>query len=231
MAERQECGVRGGLIDVRRILSSPTIYEFFSRSLGGQQARSLLVREHVRPFQGMRVLDVGCGPGALVEHLGGVRYVGIDVSDAYIRHARRIFGDRAEFRVGDATALDADLRGFDVVLAFGVLHHLDDGSAGRLFEQARMALAADGRLITLDNAVIADQPRLIADRIVSWDRGVHIREPSEYERLAKAAFPIVRCTLYRDLLRIPYTHCVLECGAAAGSDAASATVPARAKKW
>jgi SAM-dependent methyltransferase len=164
----------------------------------------------------MRVLDLGCGPGTLLEHLGEVRYVGIDVSEAYIHRARRTFANRAEFRVGDATELDGDLRGFDLVLAFGVLHHLDEVAAGLLFEQARLALASAGRLVTIDNAVIAGEPRLIADRIVSWDRGTHVRDPSEYERLATATFPVVRCTVRRDLLRIPYTHCVLECSGATG---------------
>jgi SAM-dependent methyltransferase len=164
----------------------------------------------------MRVLDLGCGPGTLFEHLGEVRYIGIDISEAYIDRAGRTYADRAEFRVGDATELDGDLRGFDLVLAFGVLHHLDDDAAGLLFEQARSAVASEGRLVTLDNTVIADEPRLIADRIVSWDRGAHVRDPSEYEGLARAAFPVVRCAVRRDLLRIPYTHCVLECSGAAG---------------
>lgn len=50
--------------------------------------------------------------------------------------ARHAFGDRAEFHVGDATRLDDDLRNFDVVQAFGAIHHLDDQSALRLLSRA-----------------------------------------------------------------------------------------------
>jgi SAM-dependent methyltransferase len=187
------------------------MYELFMRGLGGKRARTTVVAEHVRPIPGTRVLDLGCGPARLLEHLGDVRYVGIDMSEEYIERARRTYGDHAEFRVGDATALDDDLRGFDLVLAFGVLHHLDDDSARRLLSGAGAALIEEGRLITLDNAVIADEPRRIADRIVSWDRGAHIRAPGDYERLAANTFLDVRRAVHRDLLRIPYTHCVLEC--------------------
>jgi SAM-dependent methyltransferase len=205
------------LIDVRRILSSPRVYELFSRGLGGTRARKVVVREHVRPSRGERVLDLGCGPGVLFEHLGDVRYVGIDVSQEYIDRARRSYGDRAEFRVGDASALDEDLRGFDLVLAFGVLHHLDDATAGRLFGEAHSALSPSGRLVTLDNAVVADEPRRLADRVASWDRGAHVRDPAEYERLASDTFAVVQCTVHRDLLRIPYTHCILECSGDRGA--------------
>jgi SAM-dependent methyltransferase len=205
------------VIDVRRILSSPTVYELFSRALGGKRARTVLVRKHVRPSQGERVLDLGCGPGTVLEHLGDVSYVGIDVSEKYIERARRSYGDHAEFRVGDATALDEDLRGFDLVLAFGVLHHLDDDAAHRLFAEAHSALMPRGRLVTLDNTMISDEPRRFADRIVSWDRGAYVRDPAEYKRLASSTFRVVRCTVHRDLLRIPYTHCVLECSGEGGA--------------
>lgn len=200
------------MADVRGVLSRPWVYEFFSRLVGGDQARRTLVREHVRPWDGARVLDLGCGPGTLVTYLRDARYVGIDVSERYIASATRTFGDRAEFRVGDATQVDEDLRDFDLVLAFGILHHLSDEEAARLLLHARSALKGNGRLVTLDNTLLADERRRIADRIVSWDRGEHVRSPSAYERLASLVFPTVKTTVHRNLLRIPYTHCVLECG-------------------
>jgi SAM-dependent methyltransferase len=196
----------------RGILSSPTVYELWSRLVGGERGRRTIVRDYVRPHPGARVLDLGCGPGELVDHLGAVRYVGIDVSDRYIARARHAFGDRAEFRVGDATRLDDDLRDFDLVLAFGVIHHLDDDGALRLLSVAKAALRRGGRFVSVDPAAVSDD-RTLARMLVSWDRGENVRAPDGYKRLADSGFDDVRCEVRRDLLHIPYTHCVLECSA------------------
>jgi SAM-dependent methyltransferase len=195
---------------VRGILSSPTVYELWSRLVGGERGRSTVVRDYVRPHPGARVLDLGCGPGELVEHLGDIHYVGVDVSDRYIARARHAFGDRAEFRVGDAARLDDDLCDFDLVLAFGVIHHLDDQSAFRLLRGAKAALGPRGRFVSVDPAVISDD-RAAARVLVSRDRGNYVRDPAAYKRLAETTFDRVQCDVRRDLLRIPYTHCVLEC--------------------
>jgi SAM-dependent methyltransferase len=193
----------------RSVLARPGIYELWSRLVGGERGRAILVRDHVRAVAGARVLDLGCGPGDLVRHLGDVRYVGVDVSAPYIERAGRLYGDRAEFRLGDATDLDADLRDFDLVLAFGVVHHLDDEGASRLFAGAAQALAPGGRVVTVDPAFAAGQPRA-ARFVISRDRGNNVRTAAEYARLAEGALGNVRARTRSDLLRIPYTHCVLE---------------------
>jgi SAM-dependent methyltransferase len=197
---------------VRDVLARPSVYELWSRLVGAQHGRSTLVREHVRPFVGARVLDLGCGPGDLVRYLGGVRYVGVDVSEPYIERARRLYGDAAEFRVSDATRLDEDLRGFDLVLAFGLVHHLDDAGVQRLFAGAAEALGPNGRVITVDPALADDQPRA-ARWVISRDRGDNVRTADEYARLAGSALGDVTARTRSDLLRIPYTHCVIEASA------------------
>lgn len=194
---------------LRRVLSQPDVYELWSRFVGADRSRRTLVREHVRPWPSARVLDLGCGPGELVRYLGDVQYVGLDISEAYIARAERMYGDRAEFRVGDATAPDEDLRGFDLVLAFGVLHHLDDAGGRELFSRAAEALAEGGRAVTVDPAFTPDQHR-ISRFLISHDRGRDVRTEAGYRRLADHAFPDVRSTVRSDLLRVPYTHCVLE---------------------
>jgi SAM-dependent methyltransferase len=195
----------------RAILSHPVIYETWSRLVGGRHGRTALVRDHVRPTDEASILDLGCGTGDLLDYLPeSVTYLGIDISPAYIARGRARFGTRAEFRVGDIAAIDGDLGDFDLVLAFGLLHHLDDSQADRLFHVAGRRLSPGGRTITVDPTVTAGQSRA-ARAIIRHDRGRHVRTPADYSALAAVSFVNVVTTVRTDLIWLPYTHCVLEC--------------------
>jgi SAM-dependent methyltransferase len=81
---------------------------------------------------GMRVLDVGCGPGALTMRLahvvGGDRVVAVDPSEAFADACRRRVPG-ASVRVGSAQALPFDDGGFDAVVSPLVIQALDDAPA------------------------------------------------------------------------------------------------------
>ena len=81
---------------------------------------------------GMRVLDVGCGTGALTARLaqivGGDRVLAVDPSEAYVQALReRVPG--VAVRAGSAEALPFEDGGFDAVLAQLVIQALDDAPA------------------------------------------------------------------------------------------------------
>jgi len=185
------------------------VYELWSRIVGASHARRTVADDYVRASPGDHLLDLGCGPGELIRYLDHVNYVGVDVSEAYIVRARRVYGRRAEFRVGDVTALDRDLTDFDLAVAFGLVHHLDDTGAERFFAAAAAALRPGGRLVTVD-PVREPGAGWLARLLIDHDRGRHVRTTAGYARLSRGAFTNVRAAVRRDFLRVPYSHCVLE---------------------
>lgn len=110
-------------------------------------------------------------------------------------------------RVGEAALSD---REFDIVLAMGLLHHLDDAEAASLVELASQALVPGGRFVVIDPAHAAGQPGTTR-WLIGRDRGEYVRTADAYAELARASFGSVAVTVRSDLLRVPYTHAVLEC--------------------
>src|SRR5215510_14314026 len=88
---------------------------------------------------GERVLEVGCGSGAVTREIArrvGSRgsAVGLDPSSALLAVARELareagLGDRVEFREGDALRLPFPDRSFDAVVCVTVLSHVPRGEA------------------------------------------------------------------------------------------------------
>ena len=199
---------------MRSLLERPGVYSLFRRLVGRDSARSVYAREHLRLVPGQRVLDLGCGPGDILQFLPAVDYVGYDINPSYIERARRRFGARGKFLCAPlGPELEVGIQAFDVVIAHGVLHHLDDEAARALFRLARRVLKPGGRLVTFDGCYAAGQPAL-ARLFRSLDRGRHVRGRDAYEALARSAFDEVKSFVRHDLIRIPYTHLIMECGTA-----------------
>lgn len=196
---------------MKTLLEYAVVYSLFRRLVGRDAARSVYAREHLRLEPGQRVLDLGCGPGDILQFLPPVEYVGYDMNRAYIERARRRFGHRAAFHCSAIDESIAFHEAFDVVIAHGVLHHLDDSEARTLLRVACRALKPGGRLVSFDGCLEKGQSAL-ARLLLSIDRGRHVRTREDYERLVRTEFEQVKSFVRRDLLRIPYTHLIMECG-------------------
>lgn len=196
---------------VKAILARPWVYRLFQRAVGAARLRSVYVRNYVRPFPGAHVLDIGCGPGDILDSLPNTRYVGVDLSPEYIREARERYGSRGEFVCRSVSDLVVEQAGaFDIVLANGVLHHLDDAEADSLIAVARQALKPGGRFVSFDGCYSPGQ-NAVARWMLDNDRGTHVRRREEYLCLARGHFPAVESFLHHRLLNIPYTHLVMVC--------------------
>lgn len=195
---------------LRAVLSHPAIYMAVQNIMGGKSAYQRFVREYIRPEPGMKILDIGCGPAAILDYLPDVDYYGFDISDTYIRAARERFGERGHFHCQLLTEEKlSSLPSFDLVMGLGLLHHLDDAFATEFFNLAYMALKPEGRLITIDPCFEKGQSP-IARMIIKMDRGQNVRTRAGYDLLASGRFS-TRSVMVRHTTWIPYTHCIMEC--------------------
>jgi ubiquinone/menaquinone biosynthesis C-methylase UbiE len=128
---------------------------------------------------GERVLDVGCGSGAVTREIArrvgsrGVA-VGLDPSPALLAVARQLakeagVGDRIEFREGDALRLPFPDGSFDAVVCVTVLSHVPRGETA-IPEFARV-LRPGGRLgvfdLDTDMTAFTHPDRVLTRRIVA----------------------------------------------------------------
>jgi SAM-dependent methyltransferase len=185
-------------------LSVPWVYAFYQRMVGAPRCHQRFLETFVRPKGGDRVVDLGCGVGAGLQHLpSGVFYVGIDISREYIQAARVKFGRRGIFVCASVDTVDLRPFGpFDVAMAFGVLHHLSDAAASAMVRLVSRASRPGGRLVTLDPCLVTDQPRL-ARFLVEHDRGRYVR-PVHAHRDLLSPYGEVEAEVVSDMLRIPY---------------------------
>ena len=196
---------------LRSLLSLPSAYSLFWRLIGGPSRSMILVKEYVRLRPEDRVLEIGCGPGTIVPYLAAAEYVGFDASLEYIQAARAKFGDFATFVCGRVSEYSLrQLSYFDVVLALGIVHHLDDAEASQLFQIAHSALKPGGRLITLDGCFTEGQSAF-ARYLLTKDRGQYVRSREGYLRIASEVFTDIKASIRPDPLHVPYTHLILEC--------------------
>ena len=199
------------LTGLRAILSTPQVYLFFQRSIGNRRAIRTFIQNFVAPRAGERVLDVGCGPGDVVEMLPAVTYVGLDLNASYIDYARKHYHHRGIFLAEDVNNLknhESVTPPFDLILLSQVAHHLSDDEFTKLLKVLQQLLAPSGRICAYDPCYWDGQPwydRILADN----DRGMYVRKPEGYAALAEEIFPHVSWEVHRGLLRVPGSACFL----------------------
>ena len=207
-------------MNVRAFLALPAVFDVFQRLVGAPGSKRRFIEEFVRVGDGDRVLDIGCGTGALRTYMPpGVSYVGVDVSERYVAAARRRFGPRDRFVCSDIAGFrPAAGDHFDVAVAYGVFHHLDDAHARTAFALVREALKPDGRLVIAEPCFVRGQGR-VESYLMEHDRGKFVRTENEYVGLAETSFGHVRTRLAPGTYRVPYTLVVLEATGGSGHPA------------
>ena len=110
---------------------NPCRLDYVTAQIAGQFGRD---RTRPRPFEGLRILDIGCGGGILAEPMArlGAEVVGADASEENIRIARLHAegqGLSIDYRAETAEALAEQGERFDAVLALEIIEHVSDPAA------------------------------------------------------------------------------------------------------
>lgn len=198
---------------LKNILSISRVYQFLMNFLTNDQRYAAFVSEYICPQKGDRVLDIGCGPARVLSFLPDVEYIGIDVSKKYIDSAAKLYGDRGTFVCEDLNEdkVFSRFSNYDIILALGLIHHLNDEDAVKLLKIIKRILKSNGRLISFDGCFVKGQSR-IERFILSHDRGRYVRTLDQYIDLVSKGGMKVKAYVRNDLITIiPYTHIIMEC--------------------
>jgi SAM-dependent methyltransferase len=194
----------------RSFLGNQMGYRTFQYLMGAHSIRKILAKDFICSTPRCKILDIGCGPADILAYLPDVAYTGFDISSSYIDKAKTRFGSRASFICRELTSHDVEaMPKVDIVLALGLIHHLDDKEAKHVFDLACEALKPGGRMLTLDPCIEEGQ-NPIARFLINNDRGQNVRNKNEYIALIPQLLELTRAEV-RHKVWIPYTHCFIEC--------------------
>lgn len=147
-----------------------------------------------------RWLDIGCGTGALSQTIlardAPQTLMGIDPSEDFIVHARRIIDDpRAEFQVGDAQSLPVANRTFDAAVAGLVINFVPD------MKKAAAEMVRVTRQGGTTTAYVWDYAGEMQMMRRFWDAAVAL-DPAALDKDEGRRFPVCRpeplAALFRD---------------------------------
>ena len=194
------------------VLARPVMYRALHTATGLRRLHARLLDDVMRRFEdrrSVRVLDLGCGPGDTPQLLGPCgSYLGIDLNPRYVALANRGQTPQRSFAVGDAVRWKATDHAshavFDVIIAFGLVHHLDDSAADLLLRNVAALLSPRGRFVTLDGC-----RRPGTSAFVGWlldhDRGRFVRNEAEYVALFSRHLRIESTSSDASAMHIPYS--------------------------
>jgi SAM-dependent methyltransferase len=166
--------------------ASPEQFFWQTRHPIVSERERLLVERAFLPL-GTKILDVGCGEGATLHHLGApAGAVGIDLFEAKVEFARSQL-PRCRFLRASVYELPFETGSFDQVIVRDLIHHLDEPS--RAIDEVRRVLAPGGRLDVLEP--IGRNPLVLLHAMVEPSERGELRSTRRYlERLVGRAFTI-----------------------------------------
>ena len=165
-------------------MMNPCRLDYITQQIAGEFDRDLTT---AKPFEGLRLLDIGCGGGLLSEPMArlGAEVVGADAAEGNLPVAR-IHAEQSgldiDYRAVTSESLEAEGEKFDVILNMEVVEHVADVN---LFMTSCARMVKPGGLMFVATINRTAKARALAifmaENVLRWlPKGTH-----EYEKLVR----------------------------------------------
>lgn len=155
------------------------------------------------------IIDIGCGTSEIIDNITkNIKYVGVDENIRYVESARKKFGARGAWFVGDASSVRIPSGGQVTFLLLALLHHLDDHTCETLLRYLDLLrLQSPGARIVVVDPCVSHQQSWIWQAITRADRGKFIRTEEAYVQLLEATGLEWSVTFHKHII-LSYYYCI-----------------------
>lgn len=158
------------------------------------------IDEHLPRTPAPRVLDIGCGNGALLARLSGriAKGIGVDRSAALLAHARRRTAGHPNLELSpiDGPELPLPDRSVDVIVSMLSFRYLDWDP---MMNEMRRVLAPGGKILIIDMVTVPVAPKELLTFASSKAR--QVRNHLQHPRFARALRRMVKDPSWQGMLK------------------------------
>jgi len=195
---------------IYNFINNPLIYKIIQYVMSGTSFRNSIIKKNIRKSN-LKILDIGCGPAQILEHIPQCDYYGYDIDQRSIQYAKKKYRQKnyhfycKKFNKTEIKKLPK----FDFVIFFGILHHLSNKEADKMLTLCKRIMKKNSKLLTED-PILVEKQNIIAKFLIEKDRGINVRQKKEYINLLKKHFKKIKNKVTHQFF-IPYTWFTTVC--------------------
>lgn len=195
---------------IHNLINNPEVYKIIQFLMSGTSIEKKIIKKRISKKK-IKVLDIGCGPANVLNYLPKCEYYGYDIDKRSINYAKKKYSKKnfhffcKKFNKNELKSLP----NFDLILLFGIMHHLNDKQVNSILNLCKKKMKKNSHLLTKDPILIENQ-NIIAKFLINNDRGLNVRNRRNYLRLIKKHFKNLQFKIIHQSF-VPYTWFTTTC--------------------
>ncbi len=160
----------------------PFLYKLQQSFSGANDLKKKVMKSEIDFNKIKKVLDIGCGIGdtSLIFKDYDIQYFGIDLNKKRINYAKKYYSSpNNSFRSISVEDLADENLSFELVLCFGLIHHLKDSEISEFLNKIKSNNFEYEKIILLDPVKVPNQS-ILATILHKLDIGQNIKTEEEY---------------------------------------------------